>query len=139
MLGRVSAACHVFLQPWLRIHIDNNNELRWCHWHMHRVWVRLVLQWERRPAHSVLLLPWVCIDGDDIQCVCHHVLNLPHSRVRCGQRVRGRLGAASALYLQLWVRVHIAHDHGMRGQHRDMPCLRCRSELRGGQRPSDCV
>jgi hypothetical protein len=72
----------VFLQPWLRIHIDNNNELRWWQRHVHRVWVRrLVLQRQWRPAHRVLLLPWVCINGDDIECLRQYIFHVPRSRV----------------------------------------------------------
>ncbi len=139
MFGRIGAARCVFLQPWLRVHIDNNNKLRWCHWHMHRVWVRLVLQRERRPANRVLLLPWVCINGDDIQCVCHHVFNVRYYRLRTGECLRGRIGAAGALYVQRWVLFRIDHDHHMRWQHRDMRCLRRWFQLCGGQRPGGRV
>ena len=111
---RVRAACDVFLQHWLRVHVDNDDELRWSQRHMRRVWVGLLLQWERRPAHRVLLLPWVCVNGDNIQRVCHDVFDLLHERLRGGECVRGRIGAACPMYMQPWVRVHIDHDHRMR-------------------------
>ena len=136
---RIGAARRVFLQPWLRVHIDNNGGLRWCQRHMRRVWIRLLLQRERRPAHRVLLLPWVCVNGDDVQLLRHDVFNLSDERLRSGECVRRRIGAAGALYVHRWVCFHIDNDHGMRRQRRDVSCLRCRSELCGGQRSGGCV
>ena len=136
---RVRAARRVFLQRWLRLHIDNNHELRRCYWNMRPLRVWLLLRREWRPAHRVLLLPWVCVNGDNIQRVCHDVFDLLHERLRGGECVRGRIGAARALYVQPWVFVLINHDHRMRWQHRDMHCVRRRPQLCGGRRPGGRV
>jgi hypothetical protein len=43
---RRSAARYLFLQPRLFLCGDDNRELRWCHWHVSRVWIWLQLRWE---------------------------------------------------------------------------------------------
>ena len=53
--------------------------------------------------------------------------------------MRGRTGAASALYVQPRVFFLIDHDHGMRWQRRYVSCLWRRSGLHGGQRPGGPV
>jgi hypothetical protein len=42
---RSSAACHLQLQPWLLLFVDNDHRLRGNHELLHRVWRRLQLRW----------------------------------------------------------------------------------------------
>ena len=49
--------------------------------------------------------------------------------------LHGRKRAADRLHLHVRLLVHVYHDHRMRGQHRDVPCLWRRHELCGGRRP----
>ncbi len=139
MRGRRSAARYLFLQPWVRLFVDNHHRVRGCHRHMRHVWGRLELCWERRPGGRVFLLGWVCLDRDELRRLCHNFFNLLDKRLRRGQRVCGRRSAASYLFMQPWLFVFVDDVQRMRRCHRHVRRLWGRLELRREWRPSRCV
>lgn len=61
------------LQPRLFVRIHNNHRLRWCQWHMRRLWGRLQLRWEWRAGGRVHVFSRLCLDRDDIERLhCYH-------------------------------------------------------------------
>jgi hypothetical protein len=63
----------------------------------------------------VHVLCGVCLDCDEIERLRHNIVHLFHFRLRRGQCVRGWERAASPVYLQCWLRVHVVHDSELLG------------------------
>jgi hypothetical protein len=57
------------------------------------------------------------LDGDHFQCLCHNDVDLLNDRLRCGQRVCGRVIPARCVRLQPRIRVRIDGNRGMRRYH----------------------
>ena len=124
------SSCVVQLQPWVRFFIHDVERLRGNHEHVRRVWRRLQLRWEWRPSCCVLVFSRLCLDSDGLHRMCHNGSDLLDDRLRCGQRVCGRVIPARGVRLQPRIRVRIDDNRGMRWCHRHVCDVRGRLELR---------
>jgi hypothetical protein len=87
----------------------------------------------------MFVLCWIFFDFNDIRLMCRNFFHVCGDRMRRRQCVHRRVGAASYLYLQRWLRLYIRYEHYMRGEHDDVPRLRCWVQLHGKWRAGNCV
>ena len=133
MRGRVCAAGGVFVQGGLREHLHDFVQL--CHGSRDVYCVRC---WDLVPGRcgtsSRVLVPRrLRLDSRHLDGLCRVVVHVPHSWMRRGKCVRGRVSAASRLYVQPWLRVHLDDDNRLRRQYDVVYCLRCWLLVRRGR------
>ena len=66
----------MYVQRWLRIHVDHDNRVCGKHEHVRRVWRRLQLRRQRRPSNRVLVLCWLRVDIHHIKCMHHNIVHV---------------------------------------------------------------
>jgi hypothetical protein len=79
----------------------------------------------------MFLLPWVFIDGYDVNRVRLDFGHMFDNWLWRGKCVRRRDIPASRVHMQPRPRVHIDYDYRMCRFHSDVPRLRCRVQLHG--------
>jgi hypothetical protein len=113
-------ASRVRMQPRLRIHINYDHRMCRFHSDVPRVWCRVQLHREWRPANGVFLLPWLFIDDNDIKHMRHNICNVLNNRMRRGECVCRWVGAGDPVHLQCWLRVNFDHDGCLRWHDRNL-------------------
>ena len=129
--GWVCTASHMYVQRWLRIHVDHDNRVCGKHEHVRRVWRRLQLRRQRRPSSCVLVFCRLRVDVHYIKCMRHklvHVLAVWMWRRQC---VRRRGVAAGHVHMQRWLPIHIDSHNRVYGNHGRLRCVWCWLKLRG--------